>query len=197
MKWTKLISSEPSFEFSGFYYTSNFLRIFRMLLHLKQLFHKTNQHKRLENLPFSRNLVTADRKRRGQGGVMWIKDHKRSDAKHIAWINLIQFNTIDCTKLGLMWVQKRCIDASSAQVTAPGLNGGFSFRGLKKLKWGNLSIHSTAQRKEHSKTEFGKKIDFRQTETFYRSKFSRATGVTLYLLKLSVGNLETKTIFCG
>jgi len=60
--------------FSAFYYTSNFLRILRILLHLKQLSHKTNQHKRSENLPFSRNLVTADRKRRGQGGVMWTKD---------------------------------------------------------------------------------------------------------------------------
>jgi len=60
---------------------------------------------------------------------MWTKDHKRLDANRIAWINLIQFNTIDCAKLGLMRVQKRYIDASSAQVTAPGLNGGFSFRG--------------------------------------------------------------------
>ena len=56
-----------------------------------------------------------------------------------------------------MWVYKRYIDASSAQVTAPGLNGGFSFRGLKKLKGGDSWIHSTAQRKEHSKTEFGRK----------------------------------------
>ena len=61
--------------FSAFYYTSNFLRILRILLHLKQLSHKTNQYERSENLPFSRNLVTADRKRRGQGGVMWTKDH--------------------------------------------------------------------------------------------------------------------------
>jgi len=41
-------------------------------------------------------------------------------------------------------------------------------------------IHSTAQRKEHSKTEFRKKnpeIEFGESETFYRSKFSRATGV--------------------
>ena len=70
-------------------------------------------------------------------------------------INLIQSKTTHCAKLGLMGVQKSYIDASSAQVTAPGLFGGFSFCGLKNLKgW----IHeSTAQRKEHSKTEFGKK----------------------------------------
>ena len=123
-----------SFELSGFYYTWNFLRILRILLHLKQLSHTTNQHKQSENLPFSRNLVTANRKRRGQGGLMWTKDHKRSDANHIAWINLIQCNTIHCAKLGIMWVQKRYIDASSTQVTAPGLNGAFPF--TKKLKGG-------------------------------------------------------------
>jgi len=52
-----------SFEFSGFY------------SHFKQLFYKTNQHKRLENLLFSRNLVWAERKRPGQCGVMWTEDH--------------------------------------------------------------------------------------------------------------------------
>jgi len=168
-----------SFEFSGFYYTSNFLRILRILLHLKQLSHKTNQHKRSENLPFSRNLVTADRKRQGQGGVMWTKDHKRLDANHIAWINLIQSNTTHCATLGLIRVQKSHIDASSAQVTAPGLFAGFSFRGLKKLKGGDSWIHSIAQRKEHGKTKFGKRNSqekFGESETFYRSKFSRATS---------------------
>ena len=77
-----------------------------------------------------------------------------------------------------MGVQKSYIDVSSAQVTAPGLFGGFSFRSLKKLKGGNPWIHSTAQRKEHSKTEFGKKNsenEFGESETFYQSKFSRAT----------------------
>jgi len=82
--------------------------------------------------------------------------------------------------MALSWgSQKSYIDASSAQVTAPGLLGGFSFRGLKKPKGG---IHeSTARRKEHSKTEFGKKNSekkFGESETFYRSKFCRATGVT-------------------
>jgi len=75
----------------------------------------------------------------------------------------------------------RCdIDASSAQITDPGLFEGFSFHGLKKLKWGDSWIHSTTQRKEHSKTEFGKKNsekNFGDSEAFYRSKFSHATGV--------------------
>jgi len=126
-----------SFEFSGFYYTSNFLRILRILLHLKQLSYKTNHNKRSENLPFSRNLDTAERKRRRQGGVMWTEDHKRSDANRIAWINLIQNNTTHCAKLGVMRSQNFCINASSAQVTAPGLFGGFSFRGLAKAKGGD------------------------------------------------------------
>jgi len=79
-----------------------------------------------------------------------------------------------------MWAQKSYIDASSAQVTAPSLFGGFSLRDLKKLKGRDSWIHSTAQRKEHSKTEFGKKNsenEFEESQTFYRSKFIRATGV--------------------
>jgi len=43
-------------------------------------------------------------------------------------------------------------------------------------------MHSTAQRKEHSKTEFEKREfeeKFEESETFSGSKFSRATGVTL------------------
>jgi len=68
---------------------------------------------------------------------MWTKDHKRSDTNHIAWINLNQSNTTHCAKLGLTRVQKSYIVASSAQVTAPGRFGGFSFRGLKKLKGGD------------------------------------------------------------
>jgi len=54
-----LTTPQISFEFSGFSYTSNSFLI------------KTNQHKRSENLLFSRNLVVAERKRRGQGGVIW------------------------------------------------------------------------------------------------------------------------------
>ena len=141
MKWTKLISQDFSFEFSGFYYTSNFLRILRILLHLKQLSHKTKQRKRSENLPFSRNLVTADRKRRGHVGVMWTKDHKRwqrTIKDHIVWINLIQSNTTHCANLGFMRLQKSYIDTFTAQVAAPGLFGGFSFRGLKKPQGGGF-----------------------------------------------------------
>ena len=121
------------FEFSGFYCTSNFLRILRILLYLKQLSYETIHHTRSENLPFSRNLVIAERKRRGQGGVMWTEDpdHKRSDANHIAWINLIQSNTTHCAELGKMTAQRSYIDTSTAQVTTPGLFGGFSFRGLR------------------------------------------------------------------
>jgi len=51
-----------------------------------------------------------------------------------------------------MGVHKSYIDASSAQVTTPGLFGVFSFRSLKG--WDSW-IH--CPRKEHSKTEFGKK----------------------------------------
>jgi len=51
--------------------------------------------------------------------------------------NPIQRKTMHHAKLGLMGVQKSYIDASSAQVTAPGLFAGFSFRGLKKLKGGD------------------------------------------------------------
>ena len=56
-----------------------------------------------------------------------------------------------------MEAQESYIDTSTAQVAAPGLFGGSSFRCLKKLKEGDSWIHSTAQRKEHSKTEFEKK----------------------------------------
>jgi len=107
---------------------------------------------------------------------MWTENHKTSDANHIAWINLIQSNTTYCAKLGLMRAHESYIDTSTAQVTAPGLFGGFSFRCLKKLRGGDSCIHSTAQRKEHSQTEFEKKNsenEFAESETFYRSKFSR------------------------
>ena len=148
MKWTKLISQDFSFEFSRFYYTSNFLRILRILLHLKQLSHKTKQVKRSENLPFSRNLVMADRKRRGLGGVMWTKDHKRWDENHIVWINLIQTNTTHCANLVFMRLQKSYIDTFTARVPAPGLFGGFSFCGLEKSKGGGFMnpLHSPEER---------------------------------------------------
>jgi len=68
---------------------------------------------------------------------MWTEHHKNSDANHIAWINLIQNKTTNCAMMGFMTAQRSYTDTGIAQVTAPGLFGGFSFRGLKKLKWGN------------------------------------------------------------
>jgi len=56
-----------------------------------------------------------------------------------------------------MRVQKSYIDTFTAQVAAPDLFEGFSFHGLKKLMVGDSWIHSTAQRKEHSKMEFERK----------------------------------------
>jgi hypothetical protein len=50
---------------------------------------------------------------------------------------LFQSNTTHCAKLGLMWVQESYMDTFTAQVAAPGLFGGFSFHGLKKLKVGD------------------------------------------------------------
>ena len=64
-----------SFKFSGFYYTSNRFLIQPLLAN--------DPRKRSENLPFSRNFVTTERKRRGQSGVMWTECHKRSDATYI------------------------------------------------------------------------------------------------------------------
>ena len=114
------------FEFSGFYYTTNSFLI--KPLH-------TNDRK---TRPFREILsVVAERKRRGQGGVMWTEYHKRSDANHIGWINLIQSNTTHGAKLGLMRVQESYIDTFFAQVAAPGLFGGFSFHGLKELNLGD------------------------------------------------------------
>jgi len=120
---------------------------------------------------------------------MWTEDYKRSDATSIACINLIQSYTTHCAKLRLMRAHKIYTDVSFAQVTALGLFGGFSFRGFRKKKGGDSWIHSTAQRKEHSKTEFGKKNsenEFGESETFYRSKFSRATGVRKCLSQLQL-----------
>ena len=126
-----------------------FLHILSILLHLEfpsnsqdfttpqQISDKTSLLKRSENSPFSRNLVEKERKRRGQSEVMWTEDHKRSDANYIGWINLIQSNAPHCAKLKLMRVQESYIDTFTAQVTAPGLFGGFSFRGLKKLNGGD------------------------------------------------------------
>jgi len=97
-------------------------------------------------------------------------------------------------------VQESYIDTFTAQVAAPGLFGGFSFHGLKKLKEGDSWIHSAAQRKEHSKTEFEKREfweKFEESETFSGSKFSPATGVRQKDLEIQVFGfswyLESKT----
>ena len=150
----------------GFYYTSKFLRILRILLHLKQLSYKTNQHKRLKNSTFSRNLVRLERKRRGRGVVMWTENHKRSDANHIAWINLIQRNTMHCANLGLMKAQESYIDTSMAQSTATGLFGGFSFRCLKKQKGVDSWIHSTARGKNTVKRNSKRRIPRMSSENW-------------------------------
>ena len=75
---------------------------------------------------------------------MWTEYHKRSDANHTGWINPIQSNTTHCVKLGLMRVQESYIGTFTAQMAAPGLVGGFSFHGLKKLKVGGFMnpLHS-------------------------------------------------------
>jgi len=67
---------------------------------------------------------------------MWTEHHKRSDANHIAWINWIQNNTTHCTKLGLIKAHESYIDTFTAQLTAPDLFGGFSFRCMEKLQGG-------------------------------------------------------------
>ena len=145
-------------DFMGF-----FLRILRILLHLKfpsnskdltTFSYKTTPHKRSENSPSSRNLVTAERKRRGQGGVMWTESHKWSDANHVGWINLIQDNTTHCAKLGLMRAQEIYIDTTTAQVTAPDLFGGFSFRVWKNWR-GRIHESRGGFMEKNIKTEFG------------------------------------------
>ena len=151
-----------SFELSGFYYTSNFPRILRILLHLKQVSYKTTPHKRSENLPFSRNLVEAERKRRGQGGVMWTEYHKRSDANHIGWINPIQSNTTHRAKLGLIGVQKVTLIPSPLKWPAQTSLGAFPFTVWKNWGWG---IHESTPQprgkntvKRNSKRESSKKV---------------------------------------
>ena len=88
---------------------------------------------------------------------MWTKDHKRWDANYIPWINLIQSNTTHCAKLGFMRLHESYIDTFTAQVAAPGLWGGFSFRSFKKLKGGGFMnpLHSPEERTH--KTEFEKR----------------------------------------
>jgi len=46
---------------------------------------------------------------------MWTEDNKKSDANHMALINLIQSNTAHCAKFGLFRSQNSYIDATSAE----------------------------------------------------------------------------------
>jgi len=191
VKRTKLFSANFSSIFSAFYDTSNFLRILRILLHLKQLSHKTNQHKRSENLLFSKNLVTAERKRRGQGGVMWTKAHSRSDANHKGsiWFRVRQ-------RIALSWGSLRCRKVTLMPHPRPRPLWGLFLSRFGKTERGGIH-ESTAQRKEHSKTEYGKKNSekkFGESETFYRSKFSRATGVRAKLIRFHKNELVE--MFC-
>jgi len=157
VKWTKLISEIFLWKFPDFYYTSNFLRILRFLLHLKQLSCKTNHHERSENLPFSRNLVTAERKRRAQGGAMWTEDNKKSDANHMAWINLIQSNTAHCAKWGLVRVLHWCRIRSSVR---PRPLWGLFLSPFEKTEGGGFM-------KEHSKTEIESESESEKLRLFH------------------------------
>jgi len=104
--------AQKSFEFSGFYNTWNSFLI------------KPINANDWKSRPF---LVRPERKRRGQGGVMWTENHKRLDTNYITWIKLIRNNTTNCAKLGLVKVQESYTDTSTAQSTAPGLFGVFPF----------------------------------------------------------------------
>ena len=148
-------------EISGFYYTSNFLRILRILLHLKHLSYTTTPRKRSENSPFSRYLVAAERKMRGQGGVMWTEYHKISDANYIGWINLIQINTTHHAKLGLMRTRKVTLILLPLKWLPQASLGAFSFTVWKNWGWG---IHESTPQprgkntvKRNSKRESSRK----------------------------------------
>ena len=158
---------QNSFEFSGFYYTWNSF----LIKPITQTIGK---------LALFEKFCHSGKEEAKTGWSNMDREPQKIGCKSHSLINLIQSNTTHCAKLGLMKAQESYIDTSTAQSTAPGLFGGFSFRCLKKLKGGGSWIHSTAQRKEHSKTEFEKKNsenEFGESETFYQSKFSRATGV--------------------
>jgi len=82
---------------------------------------------------------------------MWTEDHKRSDANHIACINLIQSNATHCAKLMLMKVHESYVDTSTAQSTAQDQNVATTSVGylfflqtiiIPKCKKINLSTHN-------------------------------------------------------
>ena len=127
------------------------------LVHLKQLFCKTTPRKQSEKSPFSRNLVWSERKRQGQGGVMWTEYHKRSDANYIGWINLIQTNkgSWGCRKVTLIPSPLKWLLQASL--------GAFPFTVWKNWRWGIhesfsfLALHSPKERKRNSKRESSRK----------------------------------------
>jgi len=161
-----------SFDFSGFYYTQNFLRILRNLLHLKFFSYKTTPHKGSENSPFSRNLVQAERKRRGQTAVMWTEYHKKSDANYIGWINLIWISTTHRAKLGLMRLQESYIGTFVTLVPSPlkwlpqASLGAFPF-----TVWMNWNVHAKNRRSwQVNFIDSGLKVAKTTFQTFLRSK---------------------------
>jgi len=102
---------------------------------------------------------------------MWTEDNKKSDANHMAWINLIQSNTAHCAKWGLVRVLHWCRIRSSVR---PRPLWGLFLSRFEKTEGGGFM-------KEHSKTEIEKRklwVWVWEIETFSRSKFSPATGVT-------------------
>ena len=145
-----------------FYYTSIFLRILMILIHLKQLSCKTNHHERSENLPFSRNLVRTERKRRAQGGAMWTEDNKKSDANHMVFHS----HTAHCAKLGLVRVLHWCRIRSSVR---PRPLWGLFLSRFEKTEGGGFM-------KEHSKTEFEKR-EFQRKNLEESESFSGANLV--------------------
>ena len=96
---------------------------------------------------------------------------------------MIQSNSANCAKRGLVRVQNSYIDAASAQVFAPGLFGGFSFRGLKKLKGGQNTVKRNLRSEDFART-------LRSESFFTGAKFSPATGVSVvsHTLLKCVGN---------
>ena len=64
-------------------------------------------------------------------------------------------NTTHCAKLGLMRVHESYIDTFTAQVATPGLFGGFSFHGLKKVKVGGFMnpLHSPEETNQKERTQ--------------------------------------------
>ena len=115
---------------------------------------------------------------------MWTEDNQKSDANHMVSINLIQNNSAHCAKLGLVRVQNSCIDAASAHVFAPGLFGGFSFRGLKKLKGGQNTVKRNLRSEDFART-------LRSESFFTGANFSPATGVRLEINETFVHSNKT------